>query len=136
MAIYPVLPGQKLPERNAIPPHTSTDPQEPVKAPASTPAEAPASTPANNDLIDFGESDSPAAPVPAENPAVAAVAEKSPSKDSTEIRQMLNATGQQAPEGPLIDFTSDMKANLPKTHPELKRSSTENSNDVFFDVES
>jgi hypothetical protein len=134
MAIYPVIPGQKLPERNAIPPRTSTERSRPSTA--KTPAPKPASEPANNDLIDFGDSDTPAAPVPAENPAIAAAAEKESSKGSAEIRQMLNETGQKAPEGPLIDFTTDMKANLPKTHPELKRSSTQDSNDEFFDVES
>jgi hypothetical protein len=45
---------------------------------------------------------------------------------------MLNATGHKAPDGPLMDFAADMKHDLPK----LKRSETQESHDVFFDVES
>ncbi|KAI1843354.1 hypothetical protein JX265_007829 [Neoarthrinium moseri] len=129
MAIYPIIPGQKPSDRNFIPPHASAG--NPATAGKPAAADAPA------DLIDFSHGDQPAAPVPAENPAVAAAAKTEPSKDSTEIRHMLGTTGQKAPDGPLIDFTADMKKDLPKTQPaELKRSETEESNDVFFDVES
>lgn len=132
MAIYPILPGQKFSDRNVIPPHTEH----------ATSASKPATKETSNDLIDFGPSEDPApavAPVPAENPAVAAAAQNHAGKSSTEIRQLLSSTGQKAPEGPLIDFTTDMKHDLPKTQPAqapLKRSETEESNDAFFDAES
>lgn len=115
-----------------IPPHTEH----------ATSASKPATKETSNDLIDFGPSEEPApavAPVPAENPAVAAAAQNHAGKSSTEIRQLLSSTGQKAPEGPLIDFTTDMKHDLPKTQPAqapLKRSETEESNDAFFDAES
>lgn len=132
MAIYPIIPGQKSADRNVIPPHVSGG--HTATATKHTAQDASA------DLIDFGQSQAPAAPVPAENPAVAIVAEKKPSQNSTEISQMLSSTGEQAHDGPLIDFTSDMKHNLPtssqSTHPSnLKRSETEESNDAFFDAE-
>lgn len=98
-------------QRNVIPPFGS-----PSK---------PAAKNESADLIDFGD-DTPAAPVPAGNP----------SKDSAEIKHMLNATGHKAPDGPLIDFAADMKHDLPKAPGNLKRSGTQESNDVFFDVQS
>lgn len=134
MAIYPIIPGQKPSERNVIPPHAPTE--------HPTSASKPATEKASNDLIDFGPSEGSApaaAPVPAENPAVAAAAQNHSSNSSTEIRQLLANTGQKAPDGPLIDFTTDMKHDLPKTQPAqapLKRSETEESNDQFFDAES
>jgi hypothetical protein len=130
MAIYPIIPGQKVSNRNSIPPRAASHASKPASQPAPEKE-------ASADLIDFGDSEIPAAPVPAENPAAAAVARDRTSKDSMEIRQMLNATGHKAPDGPLIDFTGDMKHDLPKTQPpELKRNATSESNDVFFDVES
>lgn len=132
-AIYPILPGQKASDRNAIPQHASAG--NPTTTSHSDTHEAPA------DLIDFSHNEpSAAAPVPAENPAVAAVAQGQPSKDSTEIRNLLSSTGEKAPDGPLLDFTSDMKSDLPKTQPgvhsHLQRTQTEESNDDFFDAQS
>ncbi|KAK9421595.1 putative Oxysterol-binding protein-like protein OBPalpha [Seiridium unicorne] len=132
MAIHPIIPGQKSLERNVIPPPASVGhPSTAVQPPAQ---------PAPADLIDFGNNEAPAAaPVPAENPNIAAAAEHRPSKDSTEIRQLLSSTGHKAPEGPLIDFSADMKHTLPQTQPTqpstLKRNETEESNDAFFDAE-
>ncbi|KAH6648313.1 Oxysterol-binding protein [Truncatella angustata] len=140
MAIYPVIPGQKLSERNAIPPqHRNTAP-----APQVAPEDAQAN------LIDFESSEAPApavaptpasapAPVPAEAPAVAAAAQNHPSQDSTEIRQMLSSTGHPTTGGPLIDFTGDVKNALPTTTQptqpsHLRRTETEDSNDAFFDA--
>lgn len=129
MAIYPILPGQKASDRNVIPPHTP--------ARHSATENKPAAQASHNDLIDFGQNDaSPAAPVLAENTA----AKASTSQNSTEIQDLLATTGHEAAGGPLLDFTKDMKHDLPQTQPstqpQLSRSETEDSNDVFFDVES
>ena len=54
----------------------------------------------------------------------------------------MTSTGKPAPDGPLMNFTEDVKKDLPATTtvqrsvPELKRSETEESNDVFVDAES
>ncbi|KAI0383762.1 hypothetical protein F5Y04DRAFT_249641 [Hypomontagnella monticulosa] len=118
MAIYPIIPGQDSKDWNLIPPsspggHTTT-------------AEKPAAEGAMADLIDFGQNDASAA-------SAAAPAKK----DSKDISAMLQATGHEQ-EGSLIDFTSDMKKDLPpiKENPAgLKRGDTAESNDDFFDAE-
>ena len=96
LAIYPILPGQASRRDSSIqqiPPHKAAAT---TSAPASAPA--PAATRINGgDLIDFGDDDSaPAAPAP-----------------SREITSLLNATGQPAPGGPLMDFTKDLDTSLP-----------------------
>ncbi|ORY66148.1 uncharacterized protein BCR38DRAFT_173840 [Pseudomassariella vexata] len=126
MAIYPIIQGQKPSERHFVP----------LKSPAATPsiAEHPAPQEAPGDLIDFCQDTAPPPPpVPAENSMVAVQAEKRDSKHSSEIHNMLRSTGK-APEGPLIDFTGDMKKDLPNAG--LKRSETAESNDAFFDTTS
>ncbi|KAI0468761.1 Oxysterol-binding protein [Xylaria cf. heliscus] len=112
-AIYPILEGQVANER-AIPP---------LHVPPSNTTQQPAPD-AGGDLIDFGQKDDPA-PVKTEN--------KRPSSD---ITNLLEATGQKA-NGPLLDFTSDLKRNLPadKEKATIKRADTEDSNDAFFDAE-
>ncbi|KAI8224665.1 Oxysterol-binding protein-like protein OBPa [Colletotrichum sp. SAR 10_96] len=116
LAIYPILPGQKATAANTIPPHR----------PSATEAPAAPAQPAKNDLIDFGDdSSTPTAPAPAVQPPTGAHATRSDSKD---IQGMLNKTGHQAGEGPLMDFTSDMK----KAVPPLKRADT--SEDSFHDA--
>ena len=65
---------------------------------------APANPP-QDDLIDFGEGD---APTP--TPAKADKPESTPTPD--EIEKMLTSTGKPA-EGPLIDFTQELKKDLP-----------------------
>lgn len=132
MAIYPIIKGQKPSEQNFIPPRASASKPSTAEAPA---AEAPAPDNGGGDLIDFGQDDAPA-PVPAENPAVAAQAAKKDNMHSSEIRHMLEDTGKPAPDGPLIDFAKDLKKDLPPAKADLKRSETGDSNDVFFDVES
>ncbi|KAI0137101.1 hypothetical protein BJ170DRAFT_43952 [Xylariales sp. AK1849] len=130
LAIYPVVPGQKPSQHNFIPPHQSAGSPNTAGKPAARDVPA--------DLIDFGHPEPPAH-VPAEHPTAAEVAEKRPGQDSTEIQHMLNSTGQKAPEGPLIDFAADMKKGSPTSGhrpADLKRSETEGSNDVFFDVQS
>lgn len=133
MNIYPIIPGQKVSEWNIIPPHMSSS------SSAGNPltAEKPAAASDHNggavtaDLIDFGQDDDK---VPEPAPTVI--------KGSQDITAMLQATGTDATnaDSPLIDFTSDMKQDLPKSEaqgqnapPDMKRSGTENSNDAFFD---
>ncbi|KAI0102341.1 Oxysterol-binding protein [Hypoxylon sp. NC0597] len=112
LAIYPILPGQKPNEFNIPPPHTHT---------------AGNSAPENKggDLIDFGQNDAPAQSSKKEN-------------DGNEISAMLKSTSRE-PEGPLIDFTGDMKKDLPAQSqnqaPGLKKQDTAESNDNFFDAE-
>lgn len=133
MAIYPIIDGQKLPQRNMIPPHASAGNPSTAGQPASEDATSSAVATGT-----AGQNGTAAAAVPAEAPAVAAMAENSDSKHSSTIRHMLEGTGQQKPEGPLMDFTTEMKKELPKDGKptDLKRSETEESHDEFFDVES
>ncbi|KAI0436843.1 Oxysterol-binding protein [Xylaria telfairii] len=125
MAIYPILEGQVANER-VIPPHHAP----PNTAQKSTPATA---STANNgrDLIDFDDAapakTEPLPPTQTEN-----------HRSSTDIANLLESTGQKA-NGPLIDFTGDMKRDLPvektKVPEAVKRADTEDSNDAFFDAE-
>lgn len=112
MAIYPILPGQVSKERDIPPPHPHT-------------AEKAPSDDKGGDLIDFGQSDDPAPAQP----------ERQPSSD---IPNLLEATGQKV-DGPLLDFTGNLKKDLPadktKAPPGVKRTETEESNDDFFDAE-
>ncbi|KAH7368979.1 oxysterol-binding protein [Plectosphaerella cucumerina] len=131
-AIYPVIPGQKPSAKNQIPPHNPT----PLATPATEPKEA--------ELINFGASNntngvsSEAAPAPTPAPATAAAptpaaaSAASPEmerSDSKDIQGMLSRTGTQAPDGPLMDFTGDLK----KAVPELKRQDT-SGDDSFHDA--
>lgn len=104
MAIYPIVDGQKLDQRNVIPPHnhgihvngqpSKTDQSKTLdQTPAPQPA-PPKEPEATADLIDFSE----------------------PVKKKSEIENMLSSTGKPA-DGPLIDFTTEMKQDLPShTH--------------------
>lgn len=137
MNIYPIIPGQKVSERNFIPPRMSSSSARDVLT-----AGKPAATAASNDngggadLIDFGQDDD--VPEPA---AVPATTTGTTTTGSQDISDMLQATGTDAigAEGPLIDFTSDMKQDLPKPKaqgqnppPDMKRAGS--SNDAFFDA--
>lgn len=125
MAIYPVIDGQKLDQRNVIPPHhaktavhhqpTRTDQPKEPKEPQQP-----------NDLIDFGQDEvsetkpsaQPAvapAPIPTAAPAPAPAPAKpsNSTKAPSEIESLLSSTGKPA-EGPLIDFTNDLKKDLPR----------------------
>lgn len=122
MAIYPIIPGQKPSDRNIIPPSSSAGNPQSAGHPASEDKKD------DDDLIDFGQNDEqPAAAAPA--PA-AAPSSRSGSKD---ISSMLKSTSRE-PEGPLIDFTGDMKKDLPAA-PGMKRGDTAESNDDFFDAQ-
>ncbi|OHW95510.1 oxysterol-binding protein [Colletotrichum incanum] len=129
LAIYPILPGQKPSATNAIPPHRPSVAEAPAeKAPTVQQQDG------GNDLIDFGDApattptaatfSAPAVQPPADAP-VTAQDSQSGSKD---IQSMLNKTGSQPAEGPLMDFTADMKKNVPS----LKRADT--SEDSFHDA--
>ena len=79
---------------NVIPPHT------PSSKPASLAKPSPGAD-ATGDLIDFGGDDSAAA---------------TPKRDSSDIAGMLRDTGKDKNadgDGPLIDFTGDIKKELP-----------------------
>ncbi|KAI0428978.1 Oxysterol-binding protein [Xylaria sp. FL1042] len=119
MGIYPILEGQVAHER-AIPPHHVSPST--VKKPSND---------NGGDLIDFGQSDEP---IPVKTEPLA----KTGRFPSSDISNLLEATGQKA-DGPLIDFTGDLKENLPtekaKVPQGVKRSETEESNDDFFDAE-
>ncbi|KAI3323466.1 Oxysterol-binding protein [Xylariaceae sp. AK1471] len=123
MAIFPILPGQVMSEQNIPPRHVSA-------AQPST-AGKPPSNDNGGDLIDFGQNDA-SAPAQAERPTKI---EKHPSSD---IPNLLESTGQKV-DGPLLDFTGDLKRDLPSekaTVPAgMKRTDTEESNDDFFDAE-
>lgn len=124
-AIYPVVAGQKSSSKHAIPPHNPSTPA----------AEHPPKVPGGDDLINFSGSDNqgttPAQPAAAEPTPVApapaeAVKERSDSKD---IQGMLSRTGTMAPEGPLMDFTGDLKKSVPS----MQRADT-SGDDEFHDA--
>ncbi|KAJ4140993.1 Oxysterol-binding protein OBPa [Fusarium equiseti] len=100
MAIYPIVKGQKFSQQNVIPPHS---PPAPPHAQAATVAQ-PVENHIDDNLINF---DDTPAPVKTENPPKA---EQTP--EDSEIRGMLSSTGKPA-NGPLLDFTTDMKKDLP-----------------------
>ncbi|KAI2626320.1 Oxysterol-binding protein [Xylaria nigripes] len=58
---------------------------------------------------------------------------------SSSITGLLNATGQKANCGPLLDFTEDLKKNIPSEKPKLpqrtRRAEINDSDDAFFDAE-
>lgn len=82
-------------------------------------------------MIDFGQNDDP-------SPAKIEPHTKTEKHPSSDITNLLESTGQRA-NGPLIDFTGDLKKDLPseeaKIPQRLKRADTEDSNDAFFDAE-
>ncbi|GKT55046.1 oxysterol-binding protein [Colletotrichum tofieldiae] len=128
LAIYPILPGQKPPATNATPPHRPSAPETPAEKPPAVQQQD-----GGNDLIDFGDApattptaatfSAPAVQPPADAPAAA----QDSRSGSNDIQSMLNKTGSQPAEGPLMDFT-DMKKNVPS----LKRANT--SEDSFHDA--
>lgn len=83
--------GQKLNQDNAIPPRKADD--EPA-ANDARPNDKP-----EESLIDFGGDDTPPAQTPVKKPDI--------------IEDLLSSTGKPA-EGPLIDFTQEMKKDLPQ----------------------
>lgn len=125
MAIYPILQGQVahqrvIPQRHVSPETTKNHASE-----------------GNGDLVDFGQNDDPV-PAKSEPPTKSEPSTKSEKHNSSEISNLLESTGQKV-DGPLLDFTKDLKKDLPtdKTmEPRtLQRVDTGESNDVFFDTE-
>ncbi|TGJ80393.1 hypothetical protein E0Z10_g8373 [Xylaria hypoxylon] len=119
MAIYPILQGQVANEPVIPPRHVS---------PRTT------DNPSNDDggdLIDFGQNDDP---VPAKTGSPTTIEEH----PSPNISSLLESTGKKVG-GPLIDFTGDLKRDLPskktKVPQRLKRADTDDSNEDFFDAE-
>ena len=88
MAIYPIVDCQELDKSNAIPPHKGAKPTANDVQPNANPEES---------LIDFGDQ----APAPQEPPT-----------KNNEITDLLTSTGKPS-EGPLLDFTDDLKKDLP-----------------------
>ncbi|KAK2065849.1 oxysterol-binding protein [Colletotrichum caudatum] len=115
LAIYPILPGQKASPTIADPPHGSLTAEVPAPAEQDQAAKDPVvrQQGGGNDLIDFDD----APPVAQEQ-----------NSGSRDIESMLNNTGSKPAEGPLMDFTTDMKKNVPP----LKRADT--SEDSFHDA--
>jgi hypothetical protein len=119
LAIYPILKGQR----------DSASRQIPARAAPSEGAEQPTSAQRQGDLIDA--SDSAAATGQAQKPSQSGATEANGSSTTPgEVESMLNATGQHAQGGPLLDFQSDLKKDLPK----IKRSDTQGSHDEFVDA--
>lgn len=88
LAIYPIVDGQELDKSNAIPPHKGAKPTANDVQPNAN---------AEESLIDFGDQ----APAPQEPPT-----------KNNEITDLLTSTGKPS-EGPLLDFTDDLKKDLP-----------------------
>ena len=113
MAIYPIVDGQKLDQRNVIPPRNAG----PAVNHQPTKTDQPKEVPPADDLIDFGQNDdsAPAPPAqPAATPAPASANASNSTQGHGEIENLLSSTGKPA-EGPLIDFTNDLKKGLPQT---------------------
>ncbi|KAH9902312.1 Oxysterol-binding protein [Xylariomycetidae sp. FL2044] len=104
MSVYPIIPGQKPSDYKMMPPGAS----------AGNPGTAgkPASQDSPNDLIDFGQTDAAA-----ESAEKKAAGRDSTGKvDTDDIHALLESTStRRKPEdgSPLIDFTGDLKRDLP-----------------------
>ncbi|KAK0389590.1 hypothetical protein NLU13_3165 [Sarocladium strictum] len=110
LAIYPIIDGQKAEKEPTPPRSTATGSEEDLATGSDAPSHEQANksqvNSAPNDLVDFGQNDAPAettATEPKHAPA---------DKGHDEISKMLNSTGKPA-EGPLLDFTQDLKNDLP-----------------------
>lgn len=95
MAIYPIIDGQQ-----ATAEHNKTR-EPPATSNNTVPADA--SAEAGDNLISLDDSQAAATPKPAETEAA---------QTPDEVERMLSMTGKQA-EGPLLDFTDDLKKDLP-----------------------
>lgn len=123
LSIIPILPGQKPSEKNRIPEYNS-------------PAPVKAAPPAGDDLIDFGQNDTPPHPqVPADLRATQTENNGQQQKD-LESRLRSTSTGKAQGQGGLIDFQEDMKESLPPGGQKLKRTDTETQSvDEFQDAQ-
>ncbi|CAJ0553555.1 Ff.00g120670.m01.CDS01 [Fusarium sp. VM40] len=106
MAIYPVVKGQKPSQQNVIPPHS------PSAKPAETAIAQPVENHIDDNLIDFDDTPAPAKPEQPAKLEQPAPVEEVPKE--SEIQNLLSSTGKQA-NGPLLDFTKDLKKDLPSS---------------------
>lgn len=113
MAIYPVIKGQQLDQRNAIPPRAS------LSEPRALPNEA------SGDLIDFGDDGSAPQQPLGNQPSL------DPHRSTAPVRETPSTNSRRAQEGSLIDFHEDMKKNLPGG---IKRTESADSDDEFVDA--
>lgn len=93
MAIYPIIDGQKLDQRNSIPPLGES--QSPHQA--------------SGDLVDFGQE-----PPSAQSSLSNEFGDKLIISDSSDIPELLSQTGTPATAGPLIDLNAQADATSPK----------------------
>jgi oxysterol-binding protein-related protein 8 len=105
MAVYPIIDGQKASEHNFIPRRASE-----VSPPVASKPAAEETQGAN--LIDFGDSPTDTQ----QTVSLPSAGEKRDSNHSTDISAMLHSTGKEAGDGPLIDFTGDVRKSLPKAN--------------------
>ena len=129
MAVAPILRGQKLTEKNIIPPLRHSSEQHSPFSVATTAKSHPSTE--ENDLIDFGQNEGPAAHFPADLKAAQTDNNGQQEKD---LEHTLRSAGISLPRptDALIDFHEDLKRNIPV----LKRESTDGSIDEFVDAES
>jgi hypothetical protein len=106
MAIYPVVKGQKPSQQNVIPPHS------PSAKPAETATVQPVENHIDDNLINFDDTPAPANPEQPAKPEQPAPVKEAPKE--SEIQGLLSSTGKQA-NGPLLDFTNDLKKDLPSS---------------------
>ncbi|KAM0252043.1 hypothetical protein ACHAP5_001368 [Fusarium lateritium] len=104
MAIYSIVKGQKSSQQNVIPPHS------PSAKPAETATVQPVENHIDENLINFDDTPAPAQPEQPAKPEQSAPVEEAPKE--SEIQVLLSSTGKPA-NGPLLDFTNDLKKDLP-----------------------
>jgi len=137
LAVTPILRGQLRIEKNPIPPpHTRSESSTTIpKITASHPPPQPSD--AENDLIDFGQNDSPAPQMPTD---LHAAQTNNNGQQQKNLEHTLRSTStERKAQGSLIDFHDDLKRDLPTMDGHgapLKRHDTDTSSlDEFVDAE-
>ena len=102
MSIYPIVDGQKPGGENSIPARHSTSKS------GSDPVKTEPNSESTGDLIDFGGNDTPASEQAPLKPH-----DSKSGKEPDDIEALLSSTGKPAAHGPLLDFSQDMKKDLP-----------------------
>ncbi|KAK1985347.1 oxysterol-binding protein [Colletotrichum cereale] len=136
LAIYPILPGQKASATTADPLHRPSTAEATAPASQDPAAKAPVvqQQDGGNELIDFGDTPATASAAATSSVLIAEPSTGAPSvaqeqrSGSKDIESMLNKTGSKPAGGPLMDFTADLKRNVPP----LKRADT--SEESFYDA--